>query len=152
MTDLGRITYMNGGDSTFSRQSLSHAAHKLFGRIYIGFYIVLRCAVMAVRKQALLNTMAAFVDQPPLIFILAMLRIPIGLGIVIAHNRWSGAPAIAVTLIGWIILLRGVALMLVPQQTQRRVLALFEQDGPYNGSAAAGIAFGLWLASAGFTG
>jgi hypothetical protein len=116
----------------------------------IGLYIALMCAVMSVRKQAMLRIMAAFVDQPPLMFILAMLRILIGLGIVIAHNRWSGAPAIAVTLIGWITLVRGIALMLVPQQAERRVLKLFEQSGPYYGAAAAGIALGLWLAFAGF--
>jgi hypothetical protein len=46
----------------------------------------------------------------------------------------------------------GVALMLLPQQTERQVLALFEQDGPYYGAAVAGAALGLWLAFAGYTG
>lgn len=100
----------------------------------------------------MLEIVAAFVDQRPFVFILVVLRILIGLGIVIAHNRWSGAPAMAVTIIGWITLLRGVALMLLPPQTERRVLKLFEQSGPYYGAAAAGIALGLRLAFAGFTG
>jgi hypothetical protein len=119
---------------------------------FIGIYIAIMCVVMMVRKQAMLEIMATFVDQRPLMFILAMLRILIGLGIVIAHNRWSGAPAIAVTVIGWITLLRGIALMLVPQQTERRVLEVFKKSGPLYGAAAAGLALGLWLAFAGFTG
>jgi hypothetical protein len=119
---------------------------------FIGIYIAIMCAVMIVRKQAMLEIMAAFVDQHPLMFILAMLRILIGLGVVIAHNRWSGALATAVTFMGWITLLRGIALMLVPQQTERRVLEVFKQPGPYYGAASVGIVLGLWLAFAGFAG
>ncbi len=55
---------------------------------------------MLIRRQAMLEIITAFPEQRPLIYILAMLSVLIGLGIVLAHNRWSGALAIVVTLIG----------------------------------------------------
>ena len=117
---------------------------------FLGIYIVLMCVVMIVHRQAMLEIMAAFVNQRPLIFILAMLRILIGLAIVVAHNRWSGTLGVVVTLIAWITLLRGVALLLLPHQTERRVLGLFERGEVYYGTAAIGAVLGLWLAFAVF--
>ena len=66
--------------------------------------------VMIVRREAMLQLMSAFIDQRPLIFVLAMLRVLIGLAVVLAHNEWRGTVAIVVSLIGWITLLRGIAL------------------------------------------
>ncbi len=62
---------------------------------------------MRIRRQGMLEIITAFPEQRPLIYILAMLSVLIGLGIVLARNRWSGALAIVVTLIGWVTLLRG---------------------------------------------
>ena len=100
----------------------------------------------------MLEIMAALVDQRPLIFILAMLRILIGLAIVVAHNRWSGTLTVVVTVIAWITLLRGVALLLLPHQAERKVLEFFKQSEVYYGTAAIGVVLGLWLAYAGFAG
>ncbi len=119
---------------------------------FLGIYIVVICVVMVVQREAILEIMGALVDQRPLMFILAMLRILIGLAIVIAHNRWSGTLAAVVTIIGWITLLRGVALLLLPQQTERRVLGFFQRSGVYYGTVAIGAVLGLWLAYAGFAG
>ena len=86
--------------------------------------------VMMVRRNAIRELMTAIIEQRALIFILAMLRVLIGLAIVLAHNQWRGTLAIVVTLIGWITLLRGIALMLLPADAERKVLTIFERSGP----------------------
>ena len=89
-----------------------------------GLYMALIGGVMLLRREAMLQIMTDIVDQRPLIFILAMLRGLIGLAIVLAHNIWSGPLTIIVTLIGWITFVRGVALLLLPADTERKVLRL----------------------------
>ena len=89
-----------------------------------GLYMALIGGVMLLRREAMLQIMTDIVDQRPLIFILAMLRGLIGLAIVLAHNIWSGPLTIIVTLIGRITFVRGVALLLLPADTERKVLAL----------------------------
>ena len=94
-----------------------------------GLYMALMGGVMLIRRDAMLQIMKDIVDQRPLIFILAMLRGLIGLAIVLAHNFWSGPLTIIVTLIGWITFLRGVALLLLPADAERKVLGLFKRKG-----------------------
>ncbi len=117
---------------------------------FFGIYITLMGIVMMVRRKAILELTTAIIEQRALIFILAMLRVLIGLAIVLAHNQWRGTLAIVVTLIGWITLLRGIALMLLPADAERKVLTIFERSSQYHAAAIIAILFGLWLSYAGF--
>jgi hypothetical protein len=117
---------------------------------FFGVYIAVMGIVMIVRREAMLQLMSAFIDQRPLIFVLAMLRVLIGLAVVLAHNEWRGTVAIVVSLIGWITLLRGIALMLLPADTERKVLVFFERGSQYHAAAIIAIVFGLWLSYASF--
>ena len=115
-----------------------------------GLYIALMGGVMLVRREAMLQIMTDIVDQRPLIFILAMLRGLIGLAIALAHNIWSSPLAVIVTLIGWITFVRGVALLLLPTDAERKVLGLFKQHAAYYSASIIAIALGLGLSYAGF--
>lgn len=117
----------------------------------IGLYMALMGIVMIVKRQDMLEFMASVVDNRALIYLFAMLRILIGLAIVLGHNRWSGALAIVITLIGWLTLVRGIALLLVPFDTERKLLAYFRGSGPYYAVAIVALVLGTWLAYTGFT-
>jgi hypothetical protein len=114
-----------------------------------GIYMALTGIVMLIRRAAILQIMADIVDQRPLIFILAMLRVLIGLVIILAHNHGGGPLATVVTLIGWITLIRGVALLLLPADAERKVLGLFKRKRPYYAASIIAIALGLGLSYAG---
>ena len=118
----------------------------------LGLYIALVGVVMIVRPRAMRDVLVAFIDQHPLLFLLATPRVLIGLAIALGHNRWSGTLPIVVTLIGWITLLRGIAMWLVPAETERKMVAYFCRSGPYYTAAMIALVLGLWLAYAGFTG
>ena len=96
-----------------------------------GLYMALLGVFMLVRKQAMIDLMAAFGESRPLIYVLATLRVLIGLAIILAHNRWTDMLPAAVTLLGWITLLRGVILLVLPHQTERKALIFFQRSGPY---------------------
>jgi len=118
----------------------------------LGLYIVLVGVVMVVKPQPIRELMTAIVAQRALLFLVGALRVLLGLAIVLAHNRWSGTLPAVVTLIGWITLVRGIVMWLVPPETERKMVAYFQRSGPYYTTAIIAIVLGLWLAYAGFTG
>ena len=74
--------------------------------------------VMAVSewtKPELLTIVApAMLDQPALLWMSGMLTFVAGLAIVLGHNVWRDPAAAVVTLLGWIMTIKGAALMLIP--------------------------------------
>ena len=51
-----------------------------------------------------------FVDSPTFLYFLGSLRILIGLAIVLAHVMWIGTLGLVIYLLGWVSLLRGIAM------------------------------------------
>ncbi len=74
--------------------------------------------VMAVSEwtqPGLLTVIApAMLDQPGLLWVSGMLTFVAGLAIVLGHNVWSDPAAAVVSLLGWIMTIKGAALLLVP--------------------------------------
>ena len=56
----------------------------------LGLYIALVGVVTIVKPRAMRDVLMAFVAQHPLLFLLATLRVLIGLAIVLSHNRMVG--------------------------------------------------------------
>src|SRR5262249_60138950 len=76
---------------------------------------VLVMAVSEWTQPGLLTVVApAMVDQPALLWVSGMLTFASGLAIVLGHNVWSDPAAAVVSLLGWIMTIKGAALLLVP--------------------------------------
>src|SRR5712691_1274253 len=89
----------------------------------IGLFCLVVSVAMFLHEQATVEIVTAMVRDPPLLFILGMLGLLAGLAMVLAHNVWSGgALPIVVTLFGWILLIRGAILLLLPPDTLARLL------------------------------
>ena len=56
----------------------------------------------------------AMVDQPALLWVSGMLTFAAGLAIVLGHNVWGDPAAAVVSLFGWLMTIKGAALLLVP--------------------------------------
>src|SRR5215472_10880683 len=74
--------------------------------------------VMAVSewtRPGLLTVVApAMVDQPALLWVSGMLTFATGLAIVLGHNAWRDPAAAVVSFLGWMMTIKGAALLLVP--------------------------------------
>jgi len=81
----------------------------------IGLYCLLASLIMFAQKQAIVEIENSLVHNQAMLFMLGILTLIGGLAMVLAHNRWSGgALPVAVTLVGWITLIKGLVLA-VPQ-------------------------------------
>lgn len=117
----------------------------------LGLFSILVGLAMIARRQDMVIAVDALVRAPALLLIVGLIVLAIGLAMVLAHNRWSGgALPVVVTIVGWLILIRGLVLLFVPAAT---VAVLYE--AAHFGRllylyASIGLVLGSYLAFAGF--
>jgi hypothetical protein len=117
----------------------------------LGLYLTVSGVLMIVREQAMIELVPKFTDSPAFLYFLGSLRILIGLAIVLAHTMWVGTLGLVIYLLGWISLLRGIAMLLLPAEAERKILANFSRGNVSYVTALLAIVLGGWLAYAGFT-
>jgi len=117
----------------------------------LGLYLTVSGVLMIVREQAMIELVPKFTDSPAFLYFLGSLRVLIGLAIVLAHTMWVGTLGFVIYLLGWISLLRGIAMLLLPAEAERKILANFSRGNVSYVTALLAIVLGGWLAYAGFT-
>ena len=117
----------------------------------LGVYLLLSGVLMIVREQAMMLLVPKFVDSPPFLYFLGSLRVLIGLAIVLAHNMWTGTVGMVIYVVGWLTILRGIAMLVLPLETEQKILAVFSRGNVWYTTAIVAIVLGGWLAYAGFT-
>jgi hypothetical protein len=117
----------------------------------IGLFCLVVSVAMFLHKQAMVEMLTAMVRDRPLVFILAMLGSLAGLAMVLAHNVWAGgALPIVVTLFGWILLIRGTILLLMPPDTLASLMDSLPFERLFHFSGGITLVVGLYLTYAGF--
>jgi hypothetical protein len=78
---------------------------------FIGLFAVLVVIGLFVRGTAVVENAVA---DPPMMFTYAIISVALGLAMVLGHNIWKGgALPVVVTLAGWLILAKGLMLLLL---------------------------------------
>ena len=96
------------------------------GRL-LGLFTLITSSWLLFDRHAALDTIPALLADRPAMLIFAIMAIAAGLAIVLGHNIWSGGIlAILVTLIGWIMLIRGISFLLLPPAAMLRILAAMQ--------------------------
>src|SRR5271157_497314 len=78
----------------------------------IGLFLILVVLSLAVHKQATVDLLTGLFHSPEMMFVLSITTLAAGLAMVLAHNIWSGAQAVVVTLVGWLTLIKGLLYLL----------------------------------------
>ena len=92
----------------------ARARTRAFARV-IGPYLVIVPTIIAARAPNIGTTLTAFFENEALVWIMGGLLLFGGLLIIAHHQYWSGLSAILISLFGWFLALRGVALLAAPQ-------------------------------------
>ncbi|MDR3534242.1 MAG: hypothetical protein P4L90_27215 [Rhodopila sp.] len=120
------------------------------GRL-IGLWLLILSIAEMINKAAMLDTAAQIVDSPSLLFLSGGLTLVAGLAIVLAHNVWrGGVMPIVVTILGWALLIKGIALLVVPPAGSVGMLRASHYADPYPFYVAIALFLGLYLTVAGF--
>jgi hypothetical protein len=77
--------------------------------------------------------------------ILALFYLPLGLGVVLGHNVWVWGISVAVTLAGWVMVLKSVIYLLLPRALSRVMPTGERMEKAFRIGGALGIILGALL-------
>lgn len=116
---------------------------------FIGLFTVLLIAALLVRGSAIVETA---ISDKPLMFTYAIISIALGLAMVLGHNVWSGGSLpVVVTLVGWLILAKGLLLLFLTPEALIRQFERMQYGEHIYLYLAPTLVLGLYLIWAGFT-
>jgi hypothetical protein len=117
----------------------------------IGLYCVLMAGGMIINARSTLAAIEGMIRSPQMLLFSGIISLPAGLALVIGHNVWSGGVlAVVVTLIGWMALIKAVALIAVPQDRMLQLYRSMHYDRWFTIYMAATLLLGLVLTLAAF--
>jgi hypothetical protein len=127
------------------------APRTIFLSKLIGLFCIAFSLSMIAHRQAAVDLMTTLVHDPPLVLLMGMIGLAVGLAIVLGHNIWSGgALTVVVTVVGWVILIRGLLLLLLPPATFVKLFESFHFDQFFLLYLAIPLALGVYLTWGGF--
>ena len=104
-----------------------------------------------VTNPRVFRTMATeVVGSVTLIYLFGLIDVAAGLAIVLTHNVWIASWRVLITLIGWLLLVRGAARVLVPDRLMPHAVKLIRNKQLYPVSGAVLVILGLILCYFGY--
>jgi hypothetical protein len=89
----------------------------------MGPFLAIVPAIVAIRAPEMGPFASSFFDNPALAWITGSLLLFAGLAIIADRQFWSSAAAILISLFGWFLALRGVALLVSPEMDARAAVS-----------------------------
>jgi hypothetical protein len=117
----------------------------------IGLFIMVLAVWVLVDQSDFSAVVQAVVSDRPATLLLSLMCLAAGLAVVLAHQVWSGGIAqILVTLLGWLLLVRGVVLLFLPQNLLETLATAVVGAGWLWLIGAIALILGIILTYAGF--
>ena len=118
----------------------------------LGLYCIIVALAMMTRKQGRVTTVKELIANPPLLLFVEVLGLAVGLAMILGHNIWSGgALPVIVTLIGWLMAIRGASLLALSPNTIMKLFEALRYEQLFYLYMGATLLLGLYLTYAGFT-
>jgi hypothetical protein len=118
----------------------------------IGIGLLAMCLSLALRPKASLATISAMMNETGLLLVTGIFTMTAGIALVLGHNLWSGPPlVIAVTIIGWVSLLKGLAIIAAPPARLAAVYRILNYPQTLRLVMFIGALAGAWMTWAAFT-
>jgi len=115
----------------------------------IGLFTVLLIAGLMLQGSAVVESAVA---DKPLMLTYAIISLAFGLAMILGHNVWSGgALPVVVTLVGWLILAKGLLLLFLAPDALTGMFGRMHYGEHYYLYLAPSLVIGLYLTWAGFT-
>ena len=115
----------------------------------LGLFMILLVAGLWLRGVAAIESS---VSNGPLLLGYAIISLAMGVAMVVGHNVWTaGALPLVVTLVGWLVLAKGIVLLLVTPASLLAAMNQMQYMQHYPVALLPAFVIGLYLSWAGFT-
>jgi hypothetical protein len=123
---------------------------RYLGRL-LGIFLLIFAVGQFTQRSAMVEIASEITAAPALLLICGMVTVVAGLAIVLAHNVWrGGATPVIVTILGWLLLIKGAALIVVPSSGWAGALRASHYADFYLCWVAIPLFLGAYLTYAGF--
>jgi hypothetical protein len=113
---------------------------------FFGLSCLVMCAALFARPKEFLEAIESVKESPGLILVTGIFTMIGGVAAVVGHNVWSGgALPVAVTLLGWVTLIKGVALIAAPPRALTTLYRALHYPARFRLYIAVAVAFSAWL-------
>lgn len=93
----------------------------------IGIYQIIISAMMLMNMNRFTSMIYILITNAPLMLIIGSFTLILGILLVVSHNIWQWSWRIIVTLVAWIVLLKGISIILFPEFIDK-ITILFVQN------------------------
>ena len=118
----------------------------------LGLYCIIVALAMMTRKQSAVATVRELIASPPLLLLVEVIGLAGGLAMILGHNIWSGgALPVVVTLVGWLMAIRGAGLLALSPNATMKLFEALRYEQLFYVYMGATLILGLYLTYAGFS-
>jgi hypothetical protein len=118
----------------------------------LGLYCIIVALAMMTRRESAIATMKALIASPPLLLFIEVFGLAGGLAMIIGHNIWSGgALPVVITLIGWLMAIRGAGLLALSPAATTKLFEALRYEQLFYVYMGGTLILGLYLTLAGFS-
>jgi hypothetical protein len=118
---------------------------------FFGLSCLLMCAALFARPKAFRAAIDSMRDSPGLVLVTGLFTMSGGVAAVVGHNIWSGgALPVAVTLLGWATLIKGLAITAIPWSALTGFYRALHYPARFRLYTATAFALSAWLTAAAF--
>jgi len=127
----------------------AQARTRMFSRV-IGPFLVIICVTAVARSSDIRALFSQFEANSLWVWVIGASALALGLTIVTVHHYWRGAAAVIVSLLGWLVVLRGVLLLAFPSTFISMANNMIGAPGLWVSLAIVFALVGLYLTYAGW--
>ena len=116
----------------------------------LGIYLIIVCASFFIDQTRFTHLAEALVNNEPLLYVTGFFTLILGILMIVGHPIWRWNWRVIVTLIGWMVFIKGASILLYPPYI--KTLTHYFVENPYFAITALGIdlVLGLILCYYGF--
>ena len=116
----------------------------------IGPVLLVTGVALLVNRKDFDALVQEFLRSRALLLLVALVDLAVGLAIVLTHNVWVADWRIIITLLGWLLLVRGAVRLLIPDQVKALGTKVLGNANVVTGSLAVVTVLGLVLSYFGY--
>lgn len=116
----------------------------------LGLYLTIVSIIMLINASEFLNLLNALIHNELLLFVTGFFTLIIGVLIVSGHNIWRWEYSLAITIIGWLTLIKGIILIAYPNFITQKSLGALQPSSQFYIGVVVNLLIGLLLCYFGF--
>lgn len=121
----------------------------IFEKVF-GLYLIISGLLAVTQREHLMSMARVFGKDYALRMAIGGLITLGGLFMAVAYYDWSSVPSTIITLVGWLVLLKGLVYFVTPEAKFQKMLSEFNRSNWYSICGIIGVIVGAYLAAFGF--